>query len=924
MRGSVSAMKQPLDDDIMDRVFRRAITSDHAFAIQAARIAGLPEPEPEPAPERPVYHRGVFGMPQPAPMSLPRPCTDSPVTVAYKAAALWIDAEGPPDARALLAVHREAVEPRRAVAEGGDGSLGGCVVTRRRADIVAAARAAGWKTTPVETPATGYVDPAARAIRESAPDSTHAYIVGKGPSLDILTASNFPDAAAPVLCCNEAIRRIETLGLPNPLFGVQQDARVGFDGRPMRGGTWLLSSQSWTACHGAACPNAIRYDPVKIGGHAKSLTADQCMRLLGSVGFTAGTMLAFDACTSGEIDYAASIGKSPGQYKQDAGRFKGYCVEISKCGLKNGVSLTWKPPHEWMVLCVLKGGGKYGREHVEWLREQVARRIKTPHYFRCLTDSPDLGPTAIGLAHNWPGWWAKPQMFRPGTARACALYLDLDVVLCRDFELPDPATIEPDTLYARADWGRPGEINSSVMMWRGDGCRAVYDRMATAPQQTMQAYSAHGDQAFTSAIMADRIKPLPLAVNSYKLSHAEPADTDIMVFHGQPKPWDLDRDWIPPMVPAADIANAPGSSRATWLANLCKSIGAAVAVEVGVKEGRTSEVMLRENQDLRLYGVDLFAPQPQITDGEHYMAWDWPAIEAEYHTRMAPYGERSVTLKADQCAAAAMVTEPVDIVFLDADHRTEATRKAIRAWLPLIRPGGILAGHDYNWPSVKAAVAAELIDIKEGPDHCWWYTVIPTTVPRYYSAATQREGNPDVLVSPGLSPIQKATHGGILALQDVLALGWDAETMARSTLLDFGCGTGRVSRVLCGLFRETLGYDPNRRAIERARTECPPSPVARLDFPGLRYAETLEGEGQYDVAISHNVFEHLTEADCLAAWALLCAHVAPGGTILANLHCEDNAALARHLSLSGTGIVWYRGPPVAFTPPAIVQEAAAP
>lgn len=47
-----------------------------------------------------------------------------------------------------------------------------------------------------------------------------------------------------------------------------------------------------------------------------------------------------------------------------------------------------------------------------------------------------------------------------------------------------------------------------------------------------------------------------------------------------------------------------------------------------------------------------------------------------------------------------------DVVFIDADHAYESVRDDIRAWLPKVRPGGIIAGHDFanNHPGVMRAV----------------------------------------------------------------------------------------------------------------------------------------------------------------------------------------------------------------------------
>jgi glycosyltransferase involved in cell wall biosynthesis len=66
-----------------------------------------------------------------------------------------------------------------------------------------------------------------------------------------------------------------------------------------------------------------------------------------------------------------------------------------------------------------------------------------------------------------------------------------------------------------------------------------------------------------------------------------------------------------------------------------------------------------------------------------------------------------------------------DAVFLDGDHTTEAVLADIRAWVPKIRSGGYIAGHDFDRSSVRDAVLAWFPEDKVRVYGRCWITQLP-------------------------------------------------------------------------------------------------------------------------------------------------------------------------------------------------------
>jgi len=114
-------------------------------------------------------------------------------------------------------------------------------------------------------------------------------------------------------------------------------------------------------------------------------------------------------------------------------------------------------------------------------------------------------------------------------------------------------------------------------------------------------------------------------------------------------------------------------------------------VEIGVMKGGYSATILREWSGRELISVDTWLERPEN--------------EAHARERLAAYGERSTIWRLTSSAASERVGGgELDFAYIDALHDYDSVKLDLACWYPKVRPGGILAGHDYPEPGVRAAV----------------------------------------------------------------------------------------------------------------------------------------------------------------------------------------------------------------------------
>lgn len=174
------------------------------------------------------------------------------------------------------------------------------------------------------------------------------------------------------------------------------------------------------------------------------------------------------------------------------------------------------------VACVLSPGPTYNRSHVHRLEQMVAQHMSQPYQFVCVDDSP------------FPGWWAKLDLFKPGRFSGRVLYFDLDVTIVGNID--DLAEYPGDFVICR-DWLNGIEVNSSVIAWNAGSADRLYTDFTPDVMERL-----HGDQNWITAKKPDAVRFPRQWCFSYKLGKqiGFPKDMRVCVYHGHPKPWEVD------------------------------------------------------------------------------------------------------------------------------------------------------------------------------------------------------------------------------------------------------------------------------------------------------------------------------------------------------------------------------------------------
>ncbi len=148
-------------------------------------------------------------------------------------------------------------------------------------------------------------------------------------------------------------------------------------------------------------------------------------------------------------------------------------------------------------------------------------------------------------------------------------------------------------------------------------------------------------------------------------------------------------------------------------------------VEVGCWLGRSIAAMFEFlknlNKQVEVHVVDTFAGEPGNAHHRAILNAHNGSVEKPFRDNMKALGLEPNIIAAPSVAAAGAFTDgSCDAVFIDGDHHREAVAADIDMWLPKVKPGGILCGHDYDergvFEAVNERLAAANIEIV---GRCW-------------------------------------------------------------------------------------------------------------------------------------------------------------------------------------------------------------
>ena len=156
-----------------------------------------------------------------------------------------------------------------------------------------------------------------------------------------------------------------------------------------------------------------------------------------------------------------------------------------------------------------------------------------------------------------------------------------------------------------------------------------------------------------------------------------------------------------------------------------------VMVEIGSYRGASTELFAKHCK--KIHAID---PWSKVVEGKYVnvsrATRKMPAqMEAEevFLERMSAYNNVEIIKDFSYNVYSQFEDESLDLVYIDGHHSDRAVYEDVQHWLPKLKVGGVLSGHDYHLNGIRLVVnkITEILKIRKRYEDGSWAFVKPRT-----------------------------------------------------------------------------------------------------------------------------------------------------------------------------------------------------
>jgi len=142
-----------------------------------------------------------------------------------------------------------------------------------------------------------------------------------------------------------------------------------------------------------------------------------------------------------------------------------------------------------------------------------------------------------------------------------------------------------------------------------------------------------------------------------------------------------------------------------------------IGIEIGSLSGESAEIFLKSNAFKTFYCIDPWF--------DYWKTEDYIRAEKNFDNR---FSNNSIIKKVKMKSSEAILVldvDKIDFLYIDGNHDYEYVKSDLRHYFPLVKHGGIVAGHDWEnrWRGVTKAVLEFFgkPPMKKYEDSSWMY-----------------------------------------------------------------------------------------------------------------------------------------------------------------------------------------------------------